>query len=71
MCDSKGCSHDNIEKGRTTSKPLKGDKRYKDAPRFKVIYGYEDDFKTGFMKEMVSMQKELLTTMNTMGPKKK
>jgi len=71
MCDSKGCSHDSIKKGRTASKPLKGNKRYTDAPRFKVIYGYEDEFKLGFQKEMVAMQKELLTTMNAMGPKKK
>ena len=71
MCDSKSCSHDNVEKARTTSKPLKGDRRYKDAPRFKAIYGYEDDFRAGFKKQMIAMQKELLTTMNVMGPKKK
>ena len=67
MCDTK----DNIEKGRTNSKSLKGDKRYKDAPRFKTIYGYEDDFTKGFKKELVSLQKELITTMWNMGPKKR
>lgn len=61
----------NLEKGRTSSKSLKGDKRYKDAPRFKVIYGYEDDFKIGFKGMLVPMQKELIKKMWAMGPKKK
>jgi hypothetical protein len=39
---------------RTTANKLKGDKRYVDAPRYKAIYGYEDDFKKNW-KAMMSV----------------
>jgi hypothetical protein len=35
---------------RTTSKPLKGNKKYHDAPRYPVIYQYEDDFKDNWKR---------------------
>ncbi len=61
---------DNLKKARTSAKSLKENKRYKDAPRFRVIYGYEDNFRLSFQEEMVLMQKDLLKTMHKMGPKK-
>lgn len=59
---------DNLEKARTKAKPLKSDGRYKDAPRFKAIYGYEDEFKSDYRKMIVGFQKELLTAMSKMKP---
>jgi hypothetical protein len=39
---------------RTKPKPLKSDKRYKDGPRYPVIYQYEDDFKKSW-KEITNV----------------
>ena len=49
------------------AKPLKKDKRYRDAPRYPVIYAYEDDFKNSWRDIMkvalkdvsVRLEKEL------------
>ena len=65
------CKDDNLIKGRSKAKPLKSDKRYKDAPRFKVIYGYEDDFKLSFKKNLIEMQKELVSTIIKIGNRKR
>ncbi len=37
---------------RTQAKPLQSDKRYKDAPRYEAIYGYEDLYKKGFRSDV-------------------
>lgn len=47
---------------RVESKKLKGDKRYADAPRFKVTYGYEDSFKNMFKKASEQMVKDIVIT---------
>ena len=46
---------------RTKAAPLKGNKVYKDAPRFKAIYGYEDDFKKKFSLNVRKMLQEVST----------
>lgn len=51
---------------RTKAKSLKSDKRYKDAPRYKAVYGYEDEFKDSFQPVVTSMVKEIVTTAKTM-----
>jgi len=64
MCKT---NQDNIKKSRNTATPL-SNKKYKDAPRFKVIYGYEDAFKLEFKKSLINMQKELIDKMIEMKP---
>lgn len=53
---------------RTKAKSLKGDKRYKDAPRYNVIFAYEDDFKKEFENQSRKMMKEIVGTMKEMKP---
>lgn len=53
-------------KARTSAKKLKSNKRYVDAPRFKAIYGYEDDFKNSFNRNLISAQKEIIDRMLNM-----
>ncbi len=60
------CNDNNIQKSRSKAKPLKSSKRYVDAPRFKAIYGYEDDFKNNFKKYLVDAQKEIILRMSKM-----
>lgn len=47
----------------TKPRDLKGDKRYKDAPRFPVIYQYEDKFKDSYTKHLNMMVTELTKQM--------
>lgn len=51
---------------RTKPKKLEKNKRYKDAPRFKVIYGYEDSFKNAFEKSVNRMAEDIIQTANKM-----
>ena len=51
---------------REKANKLKGDGRYVDAPRFKAIYGYEDDFKNCFDQTVSSMVKEIVVTTKSM-----
>lgn len=44
---------------RKKAKRLEKDGRYKDAPRFQVIYGYENDFKNKFKKNTKRMVEEV------------
>jgi len=55
---------------RTVSKKLKGEKKYSDAPRFKVTYGYEDSFKNMFNKASEQMVKDIVIKANKMVIKK-
>lgn len=43
---------------------LKSDKRYKDAPRYKAIYAYEDAFKDSYKKHMDMMITEVTKQMS-------
>ena len=47
------------------ARKLKSDGRYKDAPRFQVIYDYEASFRTDFKKLNGMMAKELIVKMAT------
>ena len=38
---------------------LKGNKKYKDAPRYKLIYDYEGNFKQAHKETLDKMLKEL------------
>lgn len=51
-----------MSKDRTKPRKLKTDKRYTDAPRYKVIYGYEDEFRDAFPPIASQMVKEIVTT---------
>ena len=51
---------------RTKPKSLKKDKKYKDAPRYKTIYGYEDEIKFEFKKTLLETGVELESTMKKM-----
>lgn len=51
---------------RTKPTSLKSDKRYKDAPRYQVIYGYEDEFREAFPPIIKQMIKEITVTANDM-----
>lgn len=51
---------------RTEPTSLKSDGRYKDAPRYQVIYGYEDEFKQSFSPIMTQMIKEIIRSAKTM-----
>lgn len=48
---------------RTQANGMKGDKRYKDAPRFQLIYGYEDAFKNSYNKHLKMMTVEIAKAM--------
>lgn len=48
---------------RTKPDPLVTDRRYKDAPRFQLIYAYEDRFKKQFNRHLDMMMVELGKTM--------
>lgn len=48
---------------------MKSDKRYKDAPRFQLIYGYEDAFKNSYNKHMKMMMTEMSKAMMDMTKK--
>jgi hypothetical protein len=53
----------------TQPRSLKQDKRYKDAPRFPIIYTYEDEFKKSYDKHiqmmMVDLSKQMLVQLQT------
>ncbi len=55
---------------RTKSKKLKSDKKYTDAPRFKVTYGYEDSFKYKFKECIKAINKDISATALKMVKKK-
>ena len=42
---------------------LKGKPKYKDAPRFKMIYYYEGEFKSNYNKSVKVLTTELASTM--------
>lgn len=42
---------------------LKGKSKYKDAPRFPMIYDYEGEMKSNYKKTVKVMTTELATTM--------
>ena len=48
---------------------LKQDKRYKDAPRFPIIYTYEDEFKNSYKTHlnmmMIDLSKEMIKQLKT------
>ena len=45
---------------RQQARKMKSDGRYKDAPRYKAIYGYEDEYNKSFVEECLHpMTKEL------------
>lgn len=50
---------------RTKPHSLKSDKRYKDAPRFKAIYGYEDRFKAGYEKTLKEMNMNVVNKLKS------
>lgn len=62
------CNNKDIQKGVVISKKSKSDKQYIDAPRFKTIYGYEDDFKNSFRTLLGQMTKEIVVQMDLMNP---
>lgn len=55
---------------RTTSKKLKTSKKYTDAPRYKVTYGYEDSFKDMFNKVTKAMVHDIEVKAKAMVRKK-
>lgn len=55
---------------RTKSSKLKGNKKYTDAPRFRVTYGYEDAFKKKASMMINAMVKDIITKANAMVLKK-
>ena len=55
---------------RKTATPLKGDKRYKDAPRYKAVFGYEDTYKDAGRKSLIDMTKEMAKSLSKIAKSK-
>ena len=58
MC---GCSNDNLEK--SVIPRLKTNPKYKDAPRYNMIYDYEGEMKLNYRKSVKVMATELAVSM--------
>lgn len=48
------------------AKKSKGSKKYVDAPRYKVIYGYENEFKSQFNKVLTVALRDVEKTLLNM-----
>jgi len=55
---------------RTAPKKLESSKKYTDAPRYQVTYGYEDSFKNMFNKVTKAMVQDIETKAKAMVRKK-